>query len=93
LSQPPEVARPAHPGLPASGPGAPGRSPLQIRADIERTRVELGHSVELLRNRVGELTDWRRQVREHQSQIVTGAAVAGFVIGGMLMMRRRRRRA
>ncbi len=82
-----------YPGLPSSGPGAPGRSPLEIRADIEKTRVELGESVEVLRTKVGELTDWRRQVREHQTQIVTGAAVAGFVIGGMLMLRRRRRRS
>ena len=78
--------------LPGSGPGAPGRSPLEIRADIERTRIELGQSVDLLRTRVGELTDWRRQIREHQSQIVAGAAVAGFVVGGYLALRRRRRR-
>ena len=72
----------AQSGLPTSGPGAPDRSPLEIRADIERTRVELGHSVELLRTKVGELTDWRRQIREHQSQIATAAAVTGFVGGG-----------
>ena len=39
---------------------APARSSEQIRSDIERQRNELGHSVEALRNRVAELTDWRR---------------------------------
>lgn len=71
-------------------PGAPGRSSEEIRADIERQREELGHSVELLRNRVTELTDWRRQVREHRRELIAGAAVAGFVIGGIIALRRRR---
>jgi uncharacterized protein DUF3618 len=72
-------------------PGAPGRSSDQIRADIERQRHELGHSVEALRTKVAELTDWRRQVREHQRELVIGAAVVGFAVGGMLALRRRRR--
>jgi hypothetical protein len=72
-------------------PGQPGRSSQEIRADIERTRAELGRSVELLRGRIAELTDWRRQVREHRNELIAGAAVAGFVIGGMIALRRRRR--
>jgi uncharacterized protein DUF3618 len=72
-------------------PGAPCRSSDQIRADIERQRHELGHSVEALRTKVAELTDWRRQVREHQRELVIGAAVVGFAVGGMLALRRRRR--
>jgi uncharacterized protein DUF3618 len=71
--------------------GAPGRSSDQIRADIERQRTELGHSVEALRTRVAELTDWRRQVREHQREIAIGAAIVGFTIGARMMLRRRRR--
>jgi hypothetical protein len=67
------------------------RTPAQIRADIDRQRQDLGRSVETLRGRVTELTDWRRQVREHRSQLITGAAVAGFAVG-LLAMRRRRRR-
>jgi Protein of unknown function (DUF3618) len=67
-----------------------GRSATQIRADIEAQRRELGTSVEALRFRVAELTDWRRQVQEHRSQLVTGAAVAGFVVGVMALRRRRR---
>lgn len=72
-------------------PGAPGRSSDQIRADIERQRSELSHSVEALRGKVAELTDWRRQVREHQRELVIGAAVVGFAIGARIMLRRRRR--
>ncbi|HEX5763245.1 MAG TPA: DUF3618 domain-containing protein [Solirubrobacterales bacterium] len=68
------------------------RSSAQIRADIEAQRQELGTSVEALRFRVGELTDWRRQVSEHRQQLVTGAAVAGFVVGVMALRRRKRRR-
>jgi hypothetical protein len=70
--------------------GAPGRTSAEIRADIERQRQELSHSVEALRTRVGELTDWRRQVREHRRELVIGAAVVGFAVGGLLALRRRR---
>ena len=71
--------------------GAPGRSSDQIRQDIELQRTELGHSVEALRTRVAELTDWRRQVREHKREIVIGAAIVGFTVGARMMLRRRRR--
>ena len=69
--------------------GAPGRTSEQIRADIERQRGDLSESVELLRGRVAELTDWRRQVREHRREIVIGAAVVGFAVGLRLALRRR----
>ena len=72
-----------------SAPGAPGRSSDEIRADIERRRHELGRSVDLLRNRVAELTDWRRQIRAHRRELAIGAAVAGFAIGGLIALRRR----
>ena len=77
---------PVHP----SSAGAPGRSAAQIRRDIEIQREELGRSVETLRGKVGELTDWRRQVREHRTELIAGAAIAGFVIGGIVALRRRR---
>lgn len=70
--------------------GMPGRSAAQIRRDIDVQRQDLGRSVEALRVRVGELTDWRRQAREHRSELIAGAAVVGFVVGGLLMRRRRR---
>ena len=75
---------------PASTVGMPNRSSQEIRRDIEVQREELGRSVELLRARVGELTDWRRQIREHRRELIAGAAVAGFVIGGIIALRRRR---
>ena len=72
--------------------GAPGRSPAEIRRDIEVRRRQLGSSVEALRHRVNELTDWRRQVEDHKQQLVVGAAAVGFFIGARAMLRRRKRR-
>jgi hypothetical protein len=72
--------------------GAPGRSPAEIRRDIELRRRELGTSVEALRGRVNELTDWRRQAEEHKQQLMIGAVAVGFLIGARAMMRRRRNR-
>lgn len=71
--------------------GAPGRSPAEIRRDIDLKRRELGGSVEALRGRVNELTDWRRQVEEHKQQLIMGVAAVGFFIGARAMLRRRRR--
>jgi hypothetical protein len=75
---------------PFSTVGVPNRSSQEIRRDIELQREELGRAVETLRTRVGELTDWRRQVREHRRELIAGAAIAGFVIGGIVALRRRR---
>jgi hypothetical protein len=72
--------------------GAPGRSPAEIRRDIEARRLQLGGSVEALRVRVNELTDWRRQAEEHKQQLIMGAAAVGFFIGARAMLRRRRNR-
>ena len=73
---------------PASGAAA--RTAAEIRRDIDVQRQQLGSSVEALRGRVTELTDWRRQVNEHRSQLIVGAAVVGFAIGVRAMLRRRR---
>ena len=75
----------------ASTAGRPGRSAAEIRRDIDLPRRQLGGSVEALRGRVTELTDWRRQVEEHRSQLVTAAAVVGFAIGVRAMLKRRKR--
>jgi uncharacterized protein DUF3618 len=72
-------------------PGAPGRSAAEIRRDIDIQRQQLGTSVEELRGKVTELTDWRRQVREHKQELIYAAAAVGFVVGGLAMFRRRRR--
>jgi hypothetical protein len=76
---------------PRSTVGAPGRSSAEIRRDLETQRGELSASMEELRAKVNELTDWRRQVSEHRNELITAAAVAGFVIGGIIALRRRRR--
>jgi hypothetical protein len=73
----------------------PTRSPEEIRRSIEANRTELAHSLERLRGEVAEVTDWRKQIARHRKQVVIGAAVAGFVIGGGLaavggILRRRR---
>jgi dienelactone hydrolase len=72
------------------------RSPEQIRTSIEETRRDLAFSVNDLRSKVSELTNWRRQLSENRQTALVGAAVAGFVIGGgvaatVSLIRRRRR--
>ena len=74
----------------------PQRTPEQIRSSIESNRAELAVSLQQLRTEVAEVTDWRKQIRDHQQQVLIGAAVAGFVIGGGIaavggLLRRRRR--
>ena len=58
------------------------RSPEMIRASIEETRHELAFSVNDLRSKVAEITNWRGQLIKNRKQALIGAAVAGFVIGG-----------
>jgi hypothetical protein len=61
---------------------SPARSPEEIRASIEANRMELGVAVDKLRNEVAVATDWRRKLRDNQQQVLVGAVVAGFVVGG-----------
>jgi hypothetical protein len=58
------------------------RTPERIRASVEANRRELGLAIERLQGEVAELTNWRKQLAEHQKQVLIGAAVAGFLIGG-----------
>jgi hypothetical protein len=58
------------------------RSPEEIRRAIEANRVELGQAVDRLRGEVTKATDWRAQLRRHQREVMIGAAVTGFVLGG-----------
>ncbi len=77
-------------GLERSVRPAPGtRSADQIRTDIVREREELGRSVEALRGRVTEITDWRRQAREHKRELIVGAVAIGFAVGARWALRRR----
>jgi hypothetical protein len=71
------------------------RTPEQIRESIEGHRMELAHSLTRLRGEVAEVTDWRKQIGQHRKQVLIGAAVAGFVLGGGIaavggLFRRRR---
>jgi hypothetical protein len=71
------------------------RTPEEIRRSIEANRAELGMAVEKLRAEVAVVTDWRGQLRANQKNVLIGAAVAGFVIGGGIaamggLLRRRR---
>jgi len=57
--------------------------------------MELAHSLTRLRGEVAEVTNWRKQITEHHKQVLVGAAVAGFVLGGGIaavggLFRRRR---
>jgi hypothetical protein len=58
------------------------RTPEEIRRSIEANRAELGLAVEKLRGEVAEVADWRKHLRNNQKQVMIGAAVAGFVLGG-----------
>lgn len=68
-------------------PGAPGRSAEEIRRDIEAQQAQLSNSMVALRDKVDQLTDWRQQLSDHREQLVKGAAIAGFVVGGMLAVK------
>jgi hypothetical protein len=83
MSADPQPAKPSTTGM-------PGRSAAEIRRDIDLQRQQLGSSVEALRGRVTELTDWRRQVNDHKRELVIAAATVGFAIGVRAMLRRRR---
>lgn len=75
------------------------RTPEEIRVSIEHNREQLGTSLVRLRDEVGELTDWRAQVRRNSERLTLVAAAAGFVLAGglggagsLIFGRRRRRR-
>ena len=61
---------------------AAARTPEEIRRSIEANRAELGLAVERLRGEVAEVADWRGQLERHRKEVLIGAAVAGFVLGG-----------
>ena len=79
----------ARPVAGPTGPPRPGRSSAEIRADMDARRAQLSRSVDSLRGKVVEVTDWRGQIRRHRREIVTAAVVTGFVVGGLLALRRR----
>jgi hypothetical protein len=60
----------------------PARTPQEIRASVENTRQELEYSLNDLQAKVTEITDWKSKLAEHRREVLIGAAVAGFLIGG-----------
>lgn len=58
------------------------QSPEEIRASVENTRQELQYSLNDLQAKVTEVTDWKSKLAEHRKEVLIGAAVAGFLIGG-----------
>ena len=71
------------------------RSPEQIRNQLEETRRELAFSVNDLRSKVNEISNWRKQLSDNREKAIVGAAVAGFLLGGgvaatVSLIRRRR---
>jgi Protein of unknown function (DUF3618) len=58
------------------------RSPEEIRRSIEANRAQLGVAMERLREEVTAATDWRGHFQRHRREVLIGAAVAGFLLGG-----------
>ena len=59
-----------------------GRTPEQVRRDIEAEREQLARAVEQLRTGFGEATDVAGKVRERLPLAVAGALGAGFMLAG-----------
>lgn len=57
-------------------------SPEELRASIETTRHELVASVNELRAKASELTDWRSGLARNRQRATIAAVIAGFVAGG-----------
>jgi hypothetical protein len=72
---------PGPPGAPPPPP-PPDRPPEQIRQSVEATREELRYSLVDLQGKIKELSDWRAPLRRNRRNVVVGAALAGFVVGG-----------
>ena len=71
------------------------RTPQEIRASIESNRMELERSIGGLRAEIVEATNWRKHLERNKKQVLIGAAVTGFVLGGGIagvtgLFRRRR---
>jgi hypothetical protein len=62
----------------------PQRSAEEIRASIEANRMELERSLGTLRAELVEAANWRKHLERNKKQVIIGAAVAGFVIGGAI---------
>jgi hypothetical protein len=61
---------------------ADGRTPEQVRHDIERERQQLADAVEGLREGLGEATDITGKLRSKLPVAAAGAVGLGFVAAG-----------
>jgi hypothetical protein len=55
--------------------------PARIRADIERTRLEVVRSIDDVRLELWRAADWREWYRRHPEALLVGAFAIGFLIG------------
>jgi hypothetical protein len=82
--------RPLHGDGQRTMPPPGSRSAEEIRRDIVQQRQQLSRSVVALRTRWGEITNVRRQISEHRTELLVGAAAVGLLVGGVIALRRRR---
>jgi Protein of unknown function (DUF3618) len=59
-----------------------GRTPEEVRREIEHEREELATAVEQLRDELGEATDIGGKLRARLPAVAAGALGAGFVLAG-----------
>jgi uncharacterized protein DUF3618 len=59
-----------------------GRTPEQIRREIEQEREQLATAVEQLRDELGDATDISGKLRAKLPVVAMGALSAGFVLAG-----------
>ena len=59
-----------------------GRSPEQVRRDIEAEREQLAQAVESLRAGLGNATDVAAKLRSRLPVVAAGALGAGFFLAG-----------
>jgi len=59
-----------------------GRTPEQVRREIEAEREQLATAVEQLRDEIGEVTDVTGKLRAKLPVVAAGALSAGFVLAG-----------
>ena len=59
-----------------------GRTPEQIRSEIEREREQLAHAVDELRSGLGEATDVGAKLRAKLPVAAAAALGAGFFLAG-----------
>ena len=59
-----------------------GRTPAQVRQDIEAERDQLAEAVEDLRGGLAEATDIKGKLRSNLPVVAAGALGAGFFLAG-----------